>query len=98
MSLSCRRALAAITSSYDPIEETVEDWSPLALAAKANDADTPNWHEAMNGPNAEGYWEACEKELATLEDMNVWDVVNKESMDECPTRDMGFQAKAISKW
>jgi hypothetical protein len=79
MSLSCRRALAAITSSYDPIEETVEDWSPLALAAKANDADTPNWHEAMNGPNAEGYWEACEKELATLEDMNVWDVVNKES-------------------
>ena len=32
----------------------------------------------MNGPNAEGFWKACEKELDTLEKMGVWEVVKKQ--------------------
>ena len=51
---------------------------PLALAAKANDADTSNWNQAMNGPNSEGFWKACEKELDTVEKMGVWEVVKKQ--------------------
>jgi hypothetical protein len=48
----------------------------MALQAKANDPDTPNWFEAMNGPFAEGFWDACYKEIDTLENMGVWDVVD----------------------
>ena len=55
------------------------DWHPLALKAKADDADNPTWEEAMNGPFREGFWEACEKELAQLEKMNCWEVVDRET-------------------
>lgn len=76
---SSRRALHALFSSYDPVSETIEQWSPTALAAKANDEDNPSWEQAMNGPNSEGFWEASEKEIRTLEKMRVWDVVDRES-------------------
>ena len=52
--------------SCDHQEGTPEEWDPFALAAKGNDADTPNWNEAMNGPNAEGFWKACEVEHNAL--------------------------------
>jgi len=32
----------------------------------------------MNGPNAEGYKEACKKEYDTLEGMGVWEIVKRE--------------------
>ena len=32
----------------------------------------------MNGPNAEVFWKACEKELDTLTKMGVWEVVKKQ--------------------
>ena len=60
----------------------LEQWDPMAFAAKANDADTPTWNEAMNGPFAEGFWEACKKELTTLINMGVWEVVDRESWME----------------
>ena len=51
----------------------------MALAAKGNDPDLPSWEEAMSGPEAEGYWEACITEIRTLEKMNVWEIVQRES-------------------
>jgi hypothetical protein len=48
----------------------------MALQAKANNPDTPNWFKAMNGPFAEGFWDACYKEIDALESMGVWDVVD----------------------
>ena len=77
-SLSSKRALIQMLKTYDPQEETVEEFSPMALAARANDASTPTWSEAMNGPNEEGFWDACKLEIETLEKMKVWDVVDKE--------------------
>ena len=50
----------------------------MAFAAKGNDADTPNWEQAMNGPNAAGFWEACKVECNTLIQRKVWDVVEKQ--------------------
>ena len=47
----------------------------MALAAKANDSDTPNWNQAMNGPNAKGFCEACQMEIDMLNMMKVWDIV-----------------------
>jgi hypothetical protein len=48
---------------------------PLAFAAGANSDDTPNFHQAMNGPDAEGFYEAMQKEIEQLESMDAWEVV-----------------------
>jgi hypothetical protein len=53
---------------------------PLSLAAKANAEDNPRWNEAMNGPNAEGFWDAMCKEVTTLTDQkDAWEVVSREA-------------------
>ena len=81
-----KRVMLEIVKECDPLNKTLESWHPMALAAKDNDADTPNWNQAMNGPNAQGFWEACRKELDTLETMKVWDVVDREDwMEVIPT-------------
>eukprot|EP00957_Ditylum_brightwellii_P057156 4330620-Ditylum_brightwellii.AAC.1 len=33
---------------------------PMFLSFQADAYDTPNWHQAMNGPNAEGYHNAMD--------------------------------------
>ena len=48
----------------------------LKAQAQASAADNPTWSQAMNGEFAEEYWDACKLELATLEKMNSWDVVD----------------------
>ena len=65
-------------NTFDHVHQTLEQWHPMALQAKANDPDTPNWFEAMNGPFADGFWDACYKEIDTLESMGVWEVVDRE--------------------
>jgi hypothetical protein len=40
---------------------------------KGNAKDTPTWKEAMRGPNGEGHWQACKKEIDTLILMEVWE-------------------------
>ena len=53
---------------------------PMSLAAKANAEDNPTWEEAMNGPNREGHWEACRKELGTLgpNGKQAWEAVDRQ--------------------
>jgi hypothetical protein len=48
---------------------------PLAFAAKANNDDLPNFYQAMNGPDAEGYYEAMIQEIEQLEMKDPWDIV-----------------------
>ena len=62
-------------TEYDESGTLVEWMHPMVLAAKANSEDSPNWDAAMNGPLADGYWKASEKEIKTLNDMNAWDVI-----------------------
>ena len=61
-------------------ENGLVDWiHPFAFAAKANNEDTPNWHQAVNGPHSDGFWEAMATEIFTLtEKMDAWDVVDRE--------------------
>ena len=74
-----RGMMAMMHENTDPEYNTVEWMHPMFLGAKANSEDNPTWEEAMNGPNRKGYWEACEKELNTLDsDKNAWDVVDRE--------------------
>jgi Reverse transcriptase (RNA-dependent DNA polymerase) len=56
---------------------TQEDWHPLALATLANASDNPTFNEAMNGPDADGYWNAMETEIVTLEGKDSWDIVDR---------------------
>jgi hypothetical protein len=55
---------------------------PLAFAAKANNNDTPNFHQAMNGPDAEGFYDAMVKEMEQLESLNPWDVIPMSDVPE----------------
>ena len=51
---------------------------PLFLKAKAqaSSEDNPNWNQAMYGDAAAEYWDACKVEIATLEKMESWEVVD----------------------
>ena len=64
----------------DPDTRWIEEMHPMALATKADAADNPSWEQAMNGPDKDGYWEACKKEYNTLhEKMKAWEVVARET-------------------
>ena len=73
------RALLSQQNLETDFRSGLPDWaSPMLLGAKANSADTPRWDEAMNGPDRDGYWDACVKELHTLETKkDAWEVVDR---------------------
>eukprot|EP00733_Pompholyxophrys_punicea_P000481 Pompholyxophrys_punicea_v1_NODE_136_length_3267_cov_3.636364.p1 type:complete len:383 gc:universal NODE_136_length_3267_cov_3.636364:1948-800(-) len=48
---------------------------PFAFAAKASSDDTPNFHEAMNGPDSEGFYKAMRVEIEQLTLMDSWEIV-----------------------
>jgi len=50
MSSSWKRLANFIQDAMDSKEKTIEEWSPMALALKANAEDNPTWEQAMNGP------------------------------------------------
>ena len=60
-----------------PISTEIIEFSPTALAIKANNEDTPRWHEAIYGPHANGFWKAMEDEITQLREKNAWDVVQR---------------------
>ena len=67
--------VASLNQNKDKSDDTFLDISPLILTVRANATDTPNWYQAMNGPDAEGYWEAMEQEISTLVSMDAWEEV-----------------------
>ena len=70
-----RRALAHLLSQ----REEGLGWDPMALPAKGDDPEfNPTYEQAMNGPLADGYRLAAEKEIETLKAMGVWEVVDRE--------------------
>jgi hypothetical protein len=50
----------------------------------------------MNGPDADGYWKACEKEISTLtDDKDAWDVVVRESWMNILLSTWAFKCKCF---
>ena len=55
--------------------------SPMALqcavykAKKSSDPDYPSVRQALTGPNADLWWEAMDKELQSIIDMDSWEIV-----------------------
>ena len=54
---------------------------PLFLKAHsaASKEDNPNWSQATQGKFADKYWTAMELEIATLEAINAWEVLEYDS-------------------
>ena len=54
---------------------------PLFLKAHsaASKEDNPNWSQANGGKFANKYWRAMELEIATLEAINAWEVLEYDS-------------------
>ncbi len=54
---------------------------PSTVIAQTKPDDHPTWEEAMNGPYAAamngpyaaGFWKACEAEINSLNEKDVWD-------------------------
>jgi hypothetical protein len=81
-------AMMTLVDKHTDIDANTVEWMHrMILAAKANAEDNPTWEQAMNGPDRDGYLEACRKELHTLsEDKDAWDVVDREDwMKVLPT-------------
>ena len=75
-SIDLRRMEHVLLQNTNPCTTTIEEMHHMALSTKANAADHPTWDQAMNGREAKGYWEACKKELNTLETKrDAWEVV-----------------------
>jgi len=65
--------MAQMQQDVDPDDGTLDWMNPMIFGAKANSEDKPTWEQAMNGPDCEGYWKACEKEIKTLgKDKDMW--------------------------
>jgi hypothetical protein len=58
---------------------TIKWMNPALFLVKANLEDNPTCNEAMGGPNAKEYWQACKKEYNILVSMQVWEVVKQKS-------------------
>ena len=65
-----------INKEADPFTGDYEELHPMLLASKLNASDNPNYHQAVNGPDADGYLEAMDLEYNTLHDkMNAWSII-----------------------
>lgn len=78
----------------DVLSNTVEWMHPMILAAKMNSEDTPNWNEAMSGPNKQGFWQAMVKEVNTLQiDKDAWDIIDREPWMNVLSSTWAFRCK-----
>ena len=70
-------AIALSLLHEDKIDEDniLNGLHPLAFMAKANAEDTPNYYQAMNGPDAEGFYKAMQDEMESLESMDPWEEI-----------------------
>ena len=75
--------LAANDCGYSgTAEELIVNYEhPLFLKAhsSASKLDNPSWKEATRGKFADEYWKAMELEIATLEALGAWEVLEYDS-------------------
>ena len=52
----------------------------MALQGKTKDPDLPSTREALSGPHAKKFWDSMDKEIASLELKDAWEVVDRSSI------------------
>jgi hypothetical protein len=80
--------LAANDCGYsDTAKELIVSYvHPLFLKAHsaASKADKPSWREATRGKFDDEYWEAMKLEIATLENIDAWPVIDRYDSNGAP--------------
>ena len=58
--------------------------APMAMKAKkkTKDPDLPSLQESLMSPQAEEWWKAMDKEIASLEDKGTWTIVDRSSVPQ----------------
>ena len=70
----------ALIMANTDLDNLVMDLHPLAFASKANSEDLPNFHQAMNSPDAEGWLQAMDIEIEQLLEKDPWEIVSISSI------------------
>jgi hypothetical protein len=92
-SFQSQQFFTAMESQEDPVTGTIDELHPLAFATKAADEDNPNWFEATNGENSEGFWEAMWKEVVTLQKIGAWEQVPRSQAPKVILSTWAFKIK-----
>ena len=66
------RYFAAMDVYQDPLDLILDEFPKFGLVSQASAEDNPNFGQAMNGPNAEGFWDASAREISTLQKFCSW--------------------------
>ena len=74
-----RMMMIAMEQETHLFDDTCEALDPFVLSTMANAHDNPTWEQAMNGPDKNGYWKACEIEINTLNEKKAWQIVDREA-------------------
>jgi Reverse transcriptase (RNA-dependent DNA polymerase)./Integrase core domain. len=88
-----RRFFAEMDALQNPFSLELDDFPTFGFISKASADDNPRFEQAMNGPNAEGFWEASAKEISTLQALNTWSQVKKESWMNVISSTWAFKIK-----
>ena len=60
--------MTAISQYQDPFSDVYDTINPMLSSSKVNSADTPTYHQAINGPDHNGYSDAMNVKINTLKD------------------------------
>ena len=73
--------------------------NPMAFKAKmSKDPDLPSVHESLTGPHAKEFWKAMDKEIASLEKMGTWEIMDRSSLPKGATVVPGTWAQRIKRF
>ena len=73
--------------------------NPMAFKAKmSKDPDLPSVQESLTGPHAEEFWKAMDKEIASLEKMGTWEIIDRSSLPKGATVVPGTWAQRIKRY
>jgi len=85
---------ASMEVYQDQSDLTMYKFQTLGLVSKTAAEDNPNFGQSMNGPNAEGLWDACAWEISTLQKLcsRTQQVICEEGIY------LGLQDQAVPIW
>ena len=93
-SKDCLSFFQLLKKDINPDTGDMEYLHPFALQTMANAEDNPTLEEAMNGPFAEGFKQAMDKEWKTLnDDFQSWDIVDQDMSMNVLTSVWAFKIK-----
>jgi len=71
------RYFAAMDVHQDPLDLILDEFPTFDLVSQASAEDNPNFGQATNGPNAEGFWDASARDISTLQKLRSWTQVKR---------------------